>query len=293
MKKKLTAKTIDALVASDPSAWKFGIQRFADYKRLLGRHFQFGRKAVADITSYELVRILNGLNETPAEKHHAFTAGRALFRWCQSQHLIEKNPMERMQVPAPSISRDRVLTPKELGRALAQAGRSSFDTIVALLILTGQRRGEIAALQWDWIDGDLITLPARLTKNGREHALPVGAMTLQILENITRFKGSPYLFPAARSRFKDRPAMIFNGWGKPKADFDKKLGITPWTLHDLRRTLRTEWARLRISREVAERYINHVSGAHAGIVGVYDRYSYLDDMRDAVSRWEIYIQTLL
>lgn len=75
--------------------------------------------------------------------------------------------------------------------------------------------------------------------------------------------------------------------------FDKKLSIPPWTLHDLRRTLRTRWAELGIPREVAERYINHVSGVHSGIVAVYDRYSYMNEMRAAVEKWEQYLSRLL
>ena len=61
---------------------------------------------------------------------------------------------------------------------------------------------------------------------------------------------------------------------------------TGWTLHDLRRTFRTKWDELGISIEVAERYINHVSGVHSGIQGIYNRHKYLPEMRDAVAKWE-------
>jgi hypothetical protein len=69
--------------------------------------------------------------------------------------------------------------------------------------------------------------------------------------------------------------------------------ISGWTLHDLRRTFRTKWASLGASREVAERYINHISGVQAGVTGIYDRYSYLPEMRGAVARWEEHLQAIL
>ena len=202
-----------------------------------------------------------------------------------------------MSFRPPLSQRERVLNDQELGRVLQMAlqCRTQFEAIVALLIITGQRRGEIAALQWHWINfgEQIITLPKEITKNTRPHRFPFGSMTAQILSEIPEQIGKPYVFPASRTRFKDRPATTFNGWGKPKADFEKQLGIPPWTLHDLRRTFRTKWAELGILREVAERYINHVSGVHSGIQAVYDRHTYLPEMRKAVDIWETHLQILL
>lgn len=192
-------------------------------------------------------------------------------------------------------SRERTLSANEIAHVLklAQEGTTSFDAIVCLLILTGQRRGEIAALEWTWIDAKArqITLPSTITKNRRVHCLPIGEMALRVLERQPRLVGNPYVFPAAKDRYKDRPATTFNGWAKPKSRFDKALAqqgciLKPWTLHDLRRTLRTNWAEMGVIREVAEKYINHVSGVHSGVNAIYDRYSFMDEMREAVSRWE-------
>jgi len=265
-----------------------------DYTRLLNRHYPFGRKSIAAITAQDIAAILKKLSNVPSERHHAYTAARAFFRYCVREHIIETNPLDRIAVLPPNSSRERVLSPGELAKALklALADRSPFETIVSLLILTGQRRSEIAGLQWDWINrGEFtITLPPEITKNKREHTFPIGRFGLSIIESVPR-RNSPYLFPAARLVSED--TTVFNGWGKPKAAFDKKLSITSWTLHDLRRTLRTEWAKLRISKEIAERYINHISGEHSGINAIYDRYKYLPEMREAVELWEQHLQTLL
>lgn len=269
-----------------------------DYTRLLKRHYPYRRKSVADITTHDIVRRLNKLNDVPAEKHHAFAAGRVFFRWCIRNHIVERSPMEPLSVPLPHSSRDRVLSDEELAAVYQNArfGDSAFHNIVALLTLTGQRRGEIAALEWSWIDGGAraITLPASITKNKRIHAIPFGDAVAKVLENITRIDKNPYVFPAARDRLKDKPATIFNGWGKPKIQFDIESGVSDWTLHDLRRTLSTNWAALQIPQVVTEKYLNHVSGGtQSPIAQVYNRYSYFEEMQVAVTTWEAHLAALV
>ncbi|NNE85805.1 MAG: site-specific integrase, partial [Alphaproteobacteria bacterium] len=238
------------------------------------------------------------LNDVPAEKHHAFAAGRVFFRWCIRNHIIERSPMEPLSVPLPQSSRDRVLSDEELAAVFqtARNGESAFHNIVSLLVLTGQRRGEIAALEWNWIDGDAhaITFPASITKNKRIHSIPFGDVVADVFENITRIEKNPYVFPAARDRLKNKPATIFNGWGKPKKLFDIECGVSDWTLHDLRRTLSTNWAALQIPQVVNEKYLNHVSGgSQSPIAQVYNRYSYFEEMQAAVATWETHLVDLL
>ena len=75
---------------------------------------------------------------------------------------------------------------------------------------------------------------------------------------------------------------------KSKLALDKKLGpdFQPWTLHDCRRTFATNMAKLGVRLEVTEKLLNHVSGSTGGIVGVYMKYNFESEMRDAVVRWE-------
>lgn len=62
--------------------------------------------------------------------------------------------------------------------------------------------------------------------------------------------------------------------------------VSGWTLHDLRRTAATHMARLGTSPHVIERILNHISGTFGGVAGVYNRFQYLDEMRDALEAWE-------
>ena len=165
-----------------------------DYSRLLNRHMSFGRQSLAEIQPRQIVLILNRLGDTPSEQHHAFTAARAFFRWCVRQHLIPRSPMELMQTPKNGSPRERILNDEEL-RALwvVTEELSMFQSIVRLLILTGQRRGEVARLEWVWIKEDLCTLPGTVTKNGRTHTFPLSPKAQALIKTLPRFKDCPYI----------------------------------------------------------------------------------------------------
>jgi hypothetical protein len=100
-----------------------------------------------------------------------------------------------------------------------------------------------------------------------------------------------YLFPA-RKTWRGG-GTVYNAWGKDKPKLDERSGVTGWVIHDLRRTLRSKWSELGILREVSERYINHVSGVHAGVSGIYDRFTYLEPMKLAVAKYEAWLYSLV
>ena len=69
--------------------------------------------------------------------------------------------------------------------------------------------------------------------------------------------------------------------------------LDPWRIHDLRRTLATGMQRLGVRFEVVEALLNHVSGAKAGVAGVYQRHSWADEKRVALDRWATHVIGLL
>lgn len=115
-------------------------------------------------------------------------AARTLLNWAVREEYIEANPLAGMRWYKPPKARERVLRDDELREVLAKAEQAPypFGNIVMLLALTGLRRGDAAALQWDWIDSKekLITLPAELTKNSRTHTLPYGAFVADALSSV-------------------------------------------------------------------------------------------------------------
>ncbi len=258
-------------------------------KRLLERHFlpKFRNAALSDITTHEIHDILDGLPNTPSEALHAYRVIRVFFAWAKARKYVTRSPCEGMTAPAKDVARDRVLSDDELKKVWDRAKEIGYPygAIVQLLILTGQRTGEIAALRWDWIDGDTITIPAAVAKNGRESRIPYGLLTKSILESVPKF--GPLLFPARGHT--DKP---FQGFGVRKIALDK-CGVANFTHHDLRRTYATNMAALGAPIHVVEKLLNHTSGAIRGVAAIYNRHAYVGEMKIAVAAYEEKLQSLL
>ncbi len=152
-------------------------------------------------------------------------------------------------------------------------------------MLTGQRKGEIAALRGIYYSHNeqTLCLPDTLTKNKREHIFPIGLIASNLLSKLWKDDKTWFFFPA-----RGKPDKHFNGWSKAKAALDKECGVTRWTLHDLRRTYRTIHGRIGTPPHIAERLVNHVS-SRTEVDRIYDRHTYLDEMRHAVDSYEQFL----
>ncbi len=264
-----------------------------EYARTLRRYFPFGETRVAEISTADVAKKLDKLKDTPSQKNHAAVYAKAFFNWAIRQEYLKDNPLQHYK-QSKKTRRKRVLTDDELRAVWSAAGQidGMFGSIVRLLILTGQRRGEIAALLRIYYSHNqqTVCLPGELTKNHLEHTFPVGPMASRMLmEQIvspTR-RGSEFLFPSRTSI--NRP---FNGWSKCKKELDKLANIPHWTLHDIRRTFRTNLGRLRVRPDIAERLVNHAS-ARTEMEETYDRYTYLPEMREAMESWEAFLRELV
>src|SRR5712691_36484 len=258
--------------------------------RLINKHLmpRLKARAIGDITTHEVVTIIDKLLPKPGTANHLFAATRLIFRWAARRRLIDRSPVDGLSLPAKPVFRDRVLTDAELRAVfLAAQDGSTYGNIILLLILTGQRKSQIAKLRREYIDekAALITWPPELMKANRRHSIPLSPMAAAILSTQPK---EGYLFPA---RDRDTP---FNGFSKCKEAFDKRLdGVQPYVIHDLRRTFASGMQELGVRIEVTEKLLNHTSGSFAGIVSVYQRHSYLPEMREAVQKWEEHLQALI
>ena len=251
--------------------------------RNLARHFQW-TKPLDRITHQDVLTVLDGI-EAPSQRAHALKDIRTFFNWCIPRYL-KFSPCVGIRRPAQK-PRDRVLADDELCKVWNRAREIGYPygTIVLLLILTGQRLGEIAGLRWEWIAEGTVTFPAEITKNARASRIPLGMIALRIVEEAPRH--SLLLFPA-----RGHVTRPFNGFGASKKSLDK-CGVENFTHHDLRRTFATNMARLGVRIEVTEKLLNHVSGSIGGIVGVYQRLEFMEEMREAVRRYEVWLSGVL
>jgi integrase len=159
-----------------------------------------------------------------------------------------------------------------------------------LLILTGQRRNEVAAVTWREIDlaGKLWTLPASRAKNGIEHEIPLSDMAVEILSTCPRIADSDYVFTV-----NGRNSMRAFYLAKRRIDALMPAETAPWVMHDIRRTVASGMAKLGVNLPVIEKLLNHVSGSFAGIVGVYQRHSFADEKRAAMQAWARHVEAIV
>lgn len=250
-----------------------------------------------------------------AEKHpttarRLLSYGRALYSWATKRQLVEENPFAHVVVEGREVSRDRVLTDAELGAAWRAACQMpyAFGPFFRLLVLTLQRRSEVAGMRWEEITPDLTTwtIPASRTKNGKEHIVHLSEPARQVLASLHRQTDSktggvsPFVFTntgrtpiSGFSDGKERLEALMeqerasNATGGPKNAGKKPSALlaSGWRLHDLRRTGVTTMARLGIGPHVADKVLNHTEGAISGVAAVYQRHEFLKERAAALDAW--------
>jgi len=273
----------DLAVIRDGSTDRHGRRRVSLVDR-------WGARRIGDITDNDIVAVLDRVSQhAPVAANRLHAVLRAFFAWARGKRLVTVNPCADLRRPAEERARDRVLSDDELRKIWLAAGELGHPHtgIVRLLILTGQRRGEITDLHWREIDleGCVIHLPAERVKNGRPHDVPLSAQTLAVIAGLRRLPDAELVFTVKRRPFRSFYYM--------RERLAAVSGVTDWTLHDLRRTVASGLQRLGVRLEVTEAVLNHRSGSTAGIVGVYQRHDYADEKRDALARWADHVDALI
>jgi integrase len=248
-----------------------------------------GKKKISDISYEDIIAITDPLSR--GEKRNTLAVGRTFFRWCvrPPRRYIKHSPLEGVELPKAG-KRKRILKDDELITVWCAAGRQAYPhgTVCRLLMLTGQRVGEIANLQRPWINEKerLITLPEWLTKNSKAHVFPYGELVAELLDEIPRRNDTELLFPCRIST--ERP---ISGWSKFKEGLED--GVPGWRLHDLRRTYRSIHGQIGTPSAIAERLINHAAAVQTDVEEIYDRWHYIPQMQKAVEAFEEHFRSLL
>ena len=247
------------------------------------------RAPAEDLDRAAVIRVLDALamDGKPAMARATAAYGRSCYGWAVKRGSLSVNPFLGLSLAA-DVKRERVLTDDEL-RSIwrATAGPGPFNAIVHMLILTGQRRGEVAGMTWDELAPDLSawTIPGVRTKNGVAHIVPLSPQAQAILRVCPQLADSDLVFPGLRGPFA--------GFDKAKTALDEAIGVKDWRLHDLRRTVATGLQRLGVRLEVTEAILNHVSGSRAGIVGVYQRHDWAEEKRAALNAWGEHVDAIV
>jgi integrase len=219
--------------------------------------------------------------------------------------VIQANPLGGYRQPRRSKAerleqaeraKGRMLTMPEVASLWRACGDErispAFGAYVRSLIVLGTRRGETAAARLAWVTAAtpdsvaMLTIPARETKNGREHVVPLPSLIGGVIAAVPRYQGVDFLFPGGRSRKTGRLAGI-SGWSKlwPRLlriageyGFDGHLEI-----HDLRKSARSHWRRLGVAVDVCEAMLNHTS--RDMLIDIYDLNEWLPEKIEAMDKW--------
>jgi integrase len=221
------------------------------------------------------------------------------FAWAIGGGVAESNPVVGTNPPGAPNSRKRVLTGVELRAIWAACQDDDFGAIVKLLMLTGQRRAEVAGMTWAELDlqGGLWTIPEERYKTEREQRVPLSDFVLEILRNVPQWAGRDHPFGKL-------VGIPFQGFDAAKKALDARIAVAqgkaldPWILHDLRRTVATMMAEspenggLGINPHIADAVLGHV-GIKKGVMGIYNRATNEPEIRNALQRWAEHVRGIV
>lgn len=270
-----------------------------------------GKMSLPHIRRSHIAEMLDGMSDRPAVRRNAFAVLRRLFRWAVSRGDLVTSPLLEMDPPAAPAARERVLDDAELAEVwkASETLGYPFGPMFRLLIATGQRREEVAGLNWGELDRASATwvLPATRAKNKQTHIVPLSPLAMRVLDSVAPSEGLA-TWPKQGLVLTTTGETAVSGYSRAKRRLDKAVTaarskaaedaggkpepIEPWRPHDLRRTLATGLQRLGVRFEVTEAVLNHVSGARGGVAGVYQRHDWKDEKRAALNAWSEHVTSL-
>ena len=263
-------------------------------ERVLQKFAPLFPRPIDQIKRADVVRVLDTIiaGGAPTRANRALAAIKKLMNWCVDRGMIETSPVAALRPPTKEIARDRVLTDEEMITIWHAGASEGFPLahFTQLLILTGQRHGEVAGMRWSELDLEkgIWTLPAKRAKNATSHIVPLAPLAITILKSVPRFLDSDLVFTTTGT-------SPISGFGRLKERLDIAVGLDAedWRFHDLRRTMATNMAMMRIQPQIIEAVLNHKTGIVSGVAATYNRHAYLDEKREALEMWANRIESLI
>jgi integrase len=257
---------------------------------------RWGGRPIGDIERADVIEAIEEVRDrgSPYQAYNLLGYARRLFDWAAIKYDLNKSPCDRLRPRDLGLKkkpRKRILDTQELA-AMWQAAEEMgypYGPLFQILALTGQRKSDIAECRWYEIDLEkrVLVVPADRYKSDADHVVPLSEPVERILKSLPTFGTGDYVFSTT---FGFKPV---NGFSKAKAKLDKRMltklhengkkaKFAPFTIHDIRRTMRSGLSALPIEQHVRELVIGHTQ---LGLRKVYDRYAYLDEKRQALNLW--------
>jgi integrase len=269
---------------------------------LYDRHIKarIGATDPADIKRADFAAMLDRVARevAPSQANKVQTLVSAVFGWAVNEGRLETHPGYRLPKRGIEKPRERVLSEAEIRKFWAGLKDGPIgETMVRVLklaLLTGQRRTEIAEAskgELNFVEATW-TIAANRTKNGVTHALPLSPQALSIFKSAVEESHNAFVFPgrAAGQREAINPHAVSRAMARLMA----VLGVEDApTVHDLRRTVGTELARLGVNKDIRAKILNHVAGAKSVTDSVHNVFDYAVEKRTAMNRWDQRLNEIL
>ena len=236
-----------------------------------------GRKAEA-IVRRDVIALLDDIaDRAPTMANRVLACLRKIYNYGVTKNRVANNPAH--QVPPPGgaeRARDRVYDAEEIRKLWAAFDGPTGD-IYRLVLVTGQRLGEVAGMTWNELDFDnaIWTVPAARMKSKRVHVVPLSEMALEVLRKVPRLDDE-FVFPSPK------PGQPIKSLGRAAERVKTASGAPDFRSHDLRRTCGTGITGLGFSRFIMDRCLGHLE---PGVGGRYDRHDYLNEKTAALDAW--------
>lgn len=270
-------------------------RRWRDTELRLRNHVlpKLGDRIAATIRRGDIIELLDHIEQVKGMRqqvNRTRTTLGAMFDFAierEYEYAVRENPVAGTRRRKVEGERSRVLNDDELKaiwlalQKLQDPGRS----FVQLLMLTGTRRDEARGLQWHELDLEQSQwlLPGTRNKSGKEFEVPLPRQAVRLLELVHQV--GPYVFTA-----NARGEKPWSAHGPFKAELDERSGVRGWVFHDIRRTVRSRLAELRVPHEVAERVLNH---AITKVERTYNRHAYYEEKAAALQDWSDWLMQIV
>ncbi|HXJ92280.1 MAG TPA: tyrosine-type recombinase/integrase [Terriglobia bacterium] len=261
-----------------------------------------GKMLITEVRRKDAIELIQGIaSRVPGQAGNVLKAGRQIFEYALHLEWVESQPFLKITKAVPKAGPktcERTLDDDEVIQAWNEISKSpSSDSVkraLKMILVTAQRSGEIAQMHSEQIKDRWWTIPAEVAKNGREHRVYLTDTALSLIGDI---KG--HVFPSGKGSrgyvavntlaqainrgYLSDEVVKMVGNRKIKARKEPYYGMKPWSPHDLRRTARTNMARVGIPDEIGEEVVNHTK---PGVVGIYNKYRYDKEKKEALQKWE-------
>lgn len=252
---------------------------------------RWGDRPVATIGRLDVTELLDDLEDNRGvyTANRTLAAIRKLFNWHAARDDTFVSPIVQGMARKGEAQRSRVLTDDEI-----KALWGTWDELGwpwgdyhKILLLTMQRKMEVANIRRSHIHDGIWILPSELTKANRAHTVPLASIASDVLGGLPKFKDIDLYFISGRKG--DSPLA---GFGRAKNQSDRLSGVTGWRLHDLRRSGGDWMRRTHVDLTIRKAIFNHSLRSVEGVTGVYagnDPHAFDEPKRRVLESWATHI----